>query len=215
MTYKLENIKRYLEWTEWRIEAHTKDLMKATKLVNGQQFQIVIPNNEALDDYELRVKMLADTLSDIEGENKDKILNIFENLGYDFLDIHIQNERVEKAIPITTMPQIFVEITRSIRSIANMAISDTPKPKYGKSPLAVDELLEKSTIESLAKGSVLVTVKIPSKFESEKTKDIVEKVSAENLGRKTITTFTKSLASIKTLDFPAVDIVNKNLCDSL
>lgn len=223
---ELNQIEQYLLSKGWKFIDFTERLQKIKKVVNKEEIEIKIPKVQSIYDYEGRVDLLFETLSNIEKRDYQEIINAIQDIGYDKLKIAFTSEMTSKGnFPFLKMTKAIENVERIIKNAIQSEIH--PKPKFLTLYNDTINLLEHSHFGQTEVGSYVFQIKLPLGYiyllDEGENEQIEEKDDFLNeLGRRSILRLIEGLNCVKKEEFigdnEAIatkfnDILSKNSID--
>ena len=211
---KLKNLKDYLINKGWMIEgSNLPNLDKISKIIDKNKIEVLIPANEAVEDYEYRLSSIILMLSNLQNKDMEDILDEILYPKYNSLRVRINsNEENNESLPYDYAEKAISDIKKIIRFQTCSAI--TPQSQYQRGYDKANKLLEECRLAQTERGSFVIRVLIPELIEENKNKEL-SKLMINNL----IT----GLLEIRTLDLSdekrfkkEYDLkLSKNVCDAI
>ena len=222
MTYnlKINRILKYLQNRGWTINDYSDFAYKITLSLRGENFDIIIPKDERIRDYDFRIEQLLKSLSAIEDREIKTIKDDIENIGFDVVKFRFIFEKYNGAMPLNDFTGAVEKIYDIVKFEACSELN--PQSQYTNTYEEARQLLSHCEVPHTEKGSYIINLKVPlGETYVGEIKEGDEYLRF--LGRNTIVRTLKGIDEAKRIDLTNEDQfkrtydkkLNKNTCKAI
>jgi len=218
---ELKKLREYLLSKGWKVDKFDEALDKIKNDLDGEKFEILIPNKEDLLDYGRRINDLINSLGSIEGRSIEELFNDIINFGYDLISFKFKLDKDN----IGTMPLEYAGTAmKRISDIIKFgACSElNPKSSYKNPYNEAKNLVKNCELAQTEVGSFIINVRVPLDKTYISKEDKKEEY-LKDLGRRTIKRLIEGFNEVEKINLSEEETfrkeyketINKQICDSM
>ena len=157
---KLKNIKKYLEDNGWSIVDFNAKACKISKIIADQEISTMIPNNEAMPDYDIVLEKFIEFLASVGQRDAKNLAEEIENIGYDILQMRLLKGNSENGIiPLRNIGNAIKQMEDIIKFEACSEINT--QSKYQRPYEEAQDLITNCQLAQTSVGSFIFNIRIP------------------------------------------------------